>query len=133
MCGGICTISSQNLSGPAPLSHHITTHPKGTLAEVAGTAEICGSGSLTLAAVRLQSQNSKTTVTVPNASHARKNNRKRCISITRAKLEGMLLEEEYRESISSLLRDCKYPVNSGLSRATSTDPEKKGRTWGRAA
>ena len=43
MCGGVCTISSQILSGPAPLSHHITTHPKGTLAEVAGTAEICGS------------------------------------------------------------------------------------------
>jgi hypothetical protein len=43
MCGGICTISSQNLSGPAPLSHHITTHPKGILAEVAGMAEICGS------------------------------------------------------------------------------------------
>jgi hypothetical protein len=43
MCGGICTISSQILSGPAPLSHHITTHPKGTLAEVAGTAEISGS------------------------------------------------------------------------------------------
>jgi hypothetical protein len=100
---------------------------------VAGMAEICGSGSLTLAAVRLQSQNSQNTVTIPNASHARKNNRKTCISITRARLKGMFLEEEYRECISSLLRDCKYPVNSGLSRATSTTPEKKGRTWGRPA
>ena len=82
MCGGICTISSQILSGPAPLPHHITTHPKGILAEVAGMAEICGSGSLTFAAVRLHIQNSKHTVTAPSASHAVKNNRTRCISIT---------------------------------------------------
>jgi len=43
MRGGVCAISSQILSGPVPLSHHITTHSKGPLAEVAGTAEICGS------------------------------------------------------------------------------------------
>jgi hypothetical protein len=55
---------------PRAMSHHITTHPKGILAEVAGMAEICGSGSLTLAAVRLQSQNSKNTVRVPNAVNA---------------------------------------------------------------
>jgi hypothetical protein len=75
MCGGICAISSQILSGPAPLSHHITTHPKGILAEVAGMAEMSGSGSLTFAAVRLHIQNSKNTVTAPSASHAVKNNR----------------------------------------------------------
>jgi hypothetical protein len=112
MCGGICAISSQILSGPAPLSHHITTHPKGILAEVAGMAEMSGSGSLTFAAVRLHIQNSKNTVTAPSASHAVKNNRRRCISIT-CFLRN--LEEEYRGRVSSPLRDCKNPVNWGLA------------------
>jgi hypothetical protein len=94
------------------MSHHITTHPKGILAEVAGMAEICGSGSLTFAAVRLHIQNSKNTVTAPSASHAVKNNRRRCISIT-CFLQN--LEEEYRERVSSPLRDCKNPVNWGLA------------------
>jgi len=94
------------------MSHHITTHPKGILAEVAGMAEICGSGSLTFAAVRLHIQNSKNTVTAPSASHAVKNNRRRCISIT-CFLRN--LEEEYRGRVSSPLRDCKNPVNWGLA------------------
>jgi hypothetical protein len=53
-----------------------------------------GSGSLTFAAVRLHIQNSKNTVTAPSASHAVKNNRRRCISIT-CFLRN--LEEEYRD------------------------------------
>jgi hypothetical protein len=97
---------------PRAMSHHITTHPKGILAEVAGMAEICGSGSLTFAAVRLHIQNSKNTVTAPSASHAVKNNRRRCISIT-CFLRN--LEEEYRGRVSSPLRDCKNPVNWGLA------------------
>ena len=97
---------------PCAMSHHITTHPKGILAEVAGMAEICGSGSLTFAAVRLHIQNSKNTVTAPSASHAVKNNRRRCISIT-CFLRN--LEEEYRGRVSSPLRDCKNPVNWGLA------------------
>ena len=43
------------------------------------------------------------------------------LSLEPSRLEGRVLNKEYSERVSGLLRDCKYPVNS----ATPVEPENR--------